>query len=237
VRIGDGLALKPARFPAWPAALLLGVSLWPFAYEIFVTQDVVAQRLWPNADADLAGGAKLEFAKALLARFENASPLAVLLCMAVVPGIFEELFFRGYLYTALAKQRNAWMAIALSALLFAGFHVISGGLTDERFLPSLFIGLILGYLRWQSGSVLPGMMAHACHNGLLLAVVMYRDRIDLDRWFATEQRHLPALWLVGAAFAAATAIGLAALSRRRPAPPSEGIPIAAEAAASQSGAS
>jgi membrane protease YdiL (CAAX protease family) len=36
-------------------------------------------------------------------------------------------------------------------------------------MPSLFfVGLILGYMREQSGSVLPGVLLHALQNGIAL---------------------------------------------------------------------
>jgi hypothetical protein len=46
-------------------------------------------------------------------------------------------------------------------LLFGLFHVVIGSpASPERFLPSVFMGLLLGWLAWRSGSVLPGMLLH-----------------------------------------------------------------------------
>lgn len=210
VQVGTGLALRSPHWIAWPAALVLGASLWPLAYEIFVTQEWVGA--WFSGAA--ASGDELEWAKSLLTRIEQVSPAAVLICMAAFPGVFEELFFRGYLFTAFSRQRGPAATIAITSLIFAAFHVITDRLNDERFLPSLFVGVVLGYLRHRSGSVAPGMLAHVCHNGLLLTVVLYRDKLDLEKWFPSEQTHLPWEWLAASAAAVLAGLGLAKVSAR-----------------------
>ena len=86
----------------------------------------------------------------------------------------------------------------------------------ERFLPSTFLGLILGWVCWRTGSVLPGMLLHACHNGLLLLLACYRDALAKLSWDMSEQSHLPASWLVASLIGAAVAGVM--LSRLRPAP-------------------
>ena len=52
-----------------------------------------------------------------------------------------------------------------SAVLFGVFHEV---LFSGRLLPSTFLGLVLGFVRLRSGSVLPGIVLHVLHNGLLL---------------------------------------------------------------------
>jgi len=83
----------------------------------------------------------------------------------------EELLFRGVLLSAIARLTGNGTAIVLSAALFACVH-----LPDLSFLwyalPNLFLlGIILGWLRVQSASIWPAVVAHGMNN--LLAVVSW----------------------------------------------------------------
>jgi len=96
-------------------------------------------------------------------------PLA-LLVISIGPMV-EELLFRGVLLSAISRYTGNGGAIVLSALLFACVH-----LPDLSFLwyalPNLaLLGLILGWLRVQSGSIWPAVVAHGMNN--LLAVVSW----------------------------------------------------------------
>lgn len=96
-------------------------------------------------------------------------PLA-LLVISIGPMV-EELLFRGVLLSAIARYTGNGAAIVLSALLFACVH-----LPDLSFLwyalPNLaLLGMILGWLRVQSGSIWPAVVAHGMNN--LLAVVSW----------------------------------------------------------------
>src|SRR5262249_39720848 len=75
-------------------AALLGVSLWPFAHElILLLRQVGFATLRPE---------HLEKVREVLAGWRELPPWAVVLSLAVVPAVLEELFFRGYLFSALA---------------------------------------------------------------------------------------------------------------------------------------
>jgi ABC-2 type transport system permease protein/sodium transport system permease protein len=93
--------------------------------------------------------------------------------MALVPALSEELFFRGYLFRALSYVCRPALTIVFSALLFGFFHVlIYDVLVPERLVASTLLGLVLGWVRWRSGSVWPGMVLHACHNGILMLMTL-----------------------------------------------------------------
>jgi membrane protease YdiL (CAAX protease family) len=77
--------------------------------------------------------------------------------LAAAP-VMEELFFRGLL-PWLWERRWRRGALAGPALIFALAHA------SLRALPSLLLlGLLLGWLRRRSGSLLPGMLLHAAVN-------------------------------------------------------------------------
>jgi ABC-2 type transport system permease protein/sodium transport system permease protein len=166
---------------------LLGLTLWPLAHEIFsLNQMLGLVSIRPE---------QLEEVQKLLADIREISPIWILLSMAVAPAVFEELFFRGYLFSALAAATSRRTTILTSSLLFGLFHVVSNVLSTERFLPSTFLGLVLGWLCYHTGSVLPGIVLHACHNGFLLLIAYYPDALIARGWGIEEQSHLPLTWI------------------------------------------
>lgn len=87
----------------------------------------------------------------------------LLLLIAVVAPVAEELFFRGMLYPVLRRRWGVGWGIVLNAVIFALVHFI------PLLLPGLFyIGLLLAWVRERSGSVIPCIVLHAIQNGLVV---------------------------------------------------------------------
>ncbi len=88
----------------------------------------------------------------------------VFLMAAVLAPIVEETMFRGLLYSALRKRFGVGGAAALSAAVFAAVHpTLPGG-----FLPIWCLGVALALVYERRGSLLPGMVLHGIHNGLIV---------------------------------------------------------------------
>src|SRR5205085_2229556 len=82
------------------------------------------------------------------------------------PAVFEEFFFRGYLFSALLNRGGPRVALWTSALLFGLFHLVVTDVFElERLVPSTVLGLVLGWVCLRSGSVWPAVLLHACHDG------------------------------------------------------------------------
>jgi len=89
--------------------------------------------------------------------------LHLVLLIAVLPAVIEEVAFRGILQEFFGRITQARTAIGLTAILFAVSHF---GLMS---IPYLFLfGCFLGFLRWKSGSLLLPICAHMLHNLLVL---------------------------------------------------------------------
>jgi membrane protease YdiL (CAAX protease family) len=92
--------------------------------------------------------------------------VAVLVC--VMAPIAEELFFRGFCFTALRRWLGLVPGALLTGLIFGGIHA---GSADVVFLPPLaFLGMALCVLYYRTGSLLPCMVLHAFNNALALGV-------------------------------------------------------------------
>ena len=84
----------------------------------------------------------------------------------VVAPMCEEFLFRGYIFTAL-RSWGLWPAVIVDGLLFGGVHASSAPALDLLPLAGLGAGLCLLYR--YSGSLYPGMGAHALNNSLAFA--------------------------------------------------------------------
>jgi membrane protease YdiL (CAAX protease family) len=88
--------------------------------------------------------------------------------VAIVAPVAEEFTYRG-LGVALLRRFGAFVAVVGSAVALAAAHGLIQG------FPVLFIfGAALAVLRLRTGSILPGMLVHACFNGIALAVAFVR---------------------------------------------------------------
>ena len=88
----------------------------------------------------------------------------------VVVALPEELFFRGFLHQLLERALpprhrilggGVGWALVMSSALFAVVHLVR---LDPRELAVFFPGLLFGWMRSATGSVLAGTIAHASSN-------------------------------------------------------------------------
>ncbi len=200
VQLLNGFSLRLPRWWFWLAAVLLGGTLWPYIYELEIS---------------ILTDARIEQLKQLYESFElnlKAVPFWVkLLSLAVAPAACEEFFFRGFLQNSIRARASASMSILSTAVLFGLFHVIvKDALFFERLLPSTLMGIVLGVVFERSGSVLPGMLLHVIHNGLLITVSEFESELTQLGIGISDRQHLPASILVGAAVPIVVAVVLLA---------------------------
>jgi ABC-2 type transport system permease protein/sodium transport system permease protein len=143
--------------------------------------------------------------KMMLDQLQTVPLWLVVLSLAIIPAVFEEFCFRGFIFGALRTRLSGSATIVASALLFGVFHEI---LSSGRLLPSTFLGLVLGWVRLRTRSVLPGMLLHALNNSLLLAVSYYHEELQAHGWGVEEQRHLPITWHAAALVGIIAGVGL-----------------------------
>lgn len=88
--------------------------------------------------------------------------------VVIIAPIVEELIFRGVIMHGFLRNYSKTVAVILSALLFALFH-----LNPWQFPATFLLGLILGIVRIRTNSVLACIIGHALHNGLILLTSYY----------------------------------------------------------------
>lgn len=101
--------------------------------------------------------------------------------VAVTPAIMEELVFRGILQKGLLRNAKPRTAIILSSILFMLMH-----LSVEQMAFTFLCGLLLGYMAYKSGSILPSMAFHFVNN-LIVVITLYSfDEIAENSANATQ---------------------------------------------------
>jgi membrane protease YdiL (CAAX protease family) len=104
--------------------------------------------------------------------------LILLIFGVLIAPFVEELFFRGFIFGMYRQRKPRWVAYVASSILFAGPHLLSGQSNPAQ-LAGLAIGILIlaGLLAWlydSTGSLYPGILAHAFNNatGLILFYVV-----------------------------------------------------------------
>lgn len=163
------LVLKPTRSAVMPftrpsvlavfASLCVVFGLAPLAdvagrlMDMLIQSDVTAARIISNA-----------------AKRASAIELAILLfCVAVMPGVIEELMFRGLLTAPFARRSTA-LGLIVPTLMFGAFHV-----EPTQVAGTTVLGFGFALARLQSGSLVPCMLAHAIYNGAVVMAVRHGE--------------------------------------------------------------
>lgn len=140
-------------------APIIGVSA---AYPSYMLLELI-ERVYPSAE-QLYGWLDVFYT------LSQPERIAVAVGTVIVGPFMEEMLFRGALYRPLRIDKSPVAVISLTALLFAAVHL------DVQKLPPLFLmGLILGYLRWASGSLLPPFLLHAAYNAVPVVEILQYD--------------------------------------------------------------
>ena len=93
-----------------------------------------------------------------------------IIVIGIIPGIAEELLFRGVIQNELQKKMSvgSYWPLVIAAFIFAAFHGEVIG-----FIPKFVIGLILGYAYRMTDNLIVPMVIHALNNGMQVLVVYY----------------------------------------------------------------
>ncbi|MFM2011236.1 MAG: hypothetical protein RLZZ396_20 [Planctomycetota bacterium] len=158
----DRLSLKKANWPIWVSVCAV------FASPVLATLTslVVAQFFEVNEYQEMMS----RMARSSVRGIGLALTVA---CISLIPAFSEEWLFRGYLQSRLAQRINPVMAILLSSLFFAAFH-----LSPVHSLIIFPTGLWLGFISYRCGSIIPAMIGHAYNNAMSALFALNQDRAE-----------------------------------------------------------
>jgi membrane protease YdiL (CAAX protease family) len=90
--------------------------------------------------------------------------MTLVLTYCMLPGVFEELLFRGFILGAW-ERRGTKYALVVSTLLFSALHGSVVGLPTQ-----IMLGFAIGYLVINADSLYAGMIYHTVHNAALVVL-------------------------------------------------------------------
>jgi sodium transport system permease protein len=97
----------------------------------------------------------------------------------VLPAFCEEIAFRGFILSGLRHLGKKWWAIGLSAVFFGIAHTVV-----QQSIAAAALGLVLGYLAVQTGSLVPCILFHLTYNAVMFGTVQLAELTD--RWPALK---------------------------------------------------
>jgi sodium transport system permease protein len=152
LNIREALSLKPVKPITWLAVLLAVPSGHLTANAVFRLANMV-----------------IPVPPQVLERFSSQLippdvPFwQLIFLVAVLPGICEEISFRGLLLYGLKRKFRPLQLVFLVGIIFGFFHV-----DLFRIVPTGFLGIILTAMALLTGSIFPCIVAHAANNAFAL---------------------------------------------------------------------
>ena len=181
------LSLRRPSVAGVAGGLLLVVGATPVGWLLAWLQTLVFPVPWEM----------LEGMERMLAADSPGPLLWLLVAVAVTPAVCEEIVFRGVLLGA-TRHLAPWRFLLLNGLVFGAFHLSLE--TWIRFLPTAWVGIVIAWAVWRTGSLFIGMLMHLVNNGVIVlaAAQPLPDEV-------TDPAAPPPLWLVPVALLALAA--------------------------------
>ena len=137
---------------------LIGVAGYIGFFPLFTLVSVLVYALFTQFGISLPIQPIVEFSLR-----NNGSIVAIFLFISVVltAPLLEEFIMRGLIFRALLKRFSPFVAILFSGFVFGAFHF-----NLFSFFQISVFGMFLSWMYFATGSLLPGMVAHAFFNGI-----------------------------------------------------------------------
>ena len=147
-----GLGAGPMRRHGIIVLFVLLIIAWVLAYIVAISEfPAIADRLASDVPAALA----LPESPGILLL------LVRLLLIAAVAPLAEELFFRGWLWTALRRSWGVWPTALCTGSLWLAVHALSGAARVPILIPA---AILLSLARHYGGSVRASLPIHIANN-------------------------------------------------------------------------
>lgn len=106
----------------------------------------------------------------------NNSIWVTLLSVGIIVPISEEIIFRGSVFKNLSEHFNIKWVIVIQAVIFSVYHF-----NLVQALPTLIIGLVIGFAVYYTNSIISGIIIHILNNSIaiILSHVLPEDLLIL----------------------------------------------------------
>lgn len=212
---------------SWTTAFRLGSVKWRNVWLGFVSVLLLAMGTWVashgiasmtlNAGLGYISQERMLASSLFEANFRQIPVWSNVFCNVITPAVCMELLFRGFALTAL-RRVAAPTAIVVSALLFSLFDILASQIVSlDRFVPTLAVGLILGWIAIRTQSLLPGIVIRLLLLGVPLSLDYFGSSLPAWQFVSNPKNPLPTSWALIGVVALVAGMTLLIYSTNRPA--------------------
>ncbi len=149
---------KPGKSIQIPLVILIMIGLIPLESQISVWVSLLP---WSKSIVASETGFQ-KMMEAITVTHSAGDFIKLLLVVALLPAVGEELLFRGVLMRFAAKRfKGMWMPVLISAVMFALVHT-----SFFNFTSILIAGSVLGIIYYRTGSLVMSMLGHFTSNAI-----------------------------------------------------------------------
>jgi len=115
--------------------------------------------------------------------------ITLILTIVLFAPIGEEIVFRGFLQRVLeATWKDPTRAVLVTSMFFAFIHL------NPYWLIQIYLwGIVLGYLAFHTGSIIPGILLHGINNGVSL--LLNSSNLNIE-YFYTWKGHVSPIFIL-----------------------------------------
>jgi sodium transport system permease protein len=104
----------------------------------------------------------------------------VLLLLAILPALCEEVVFRGFVFAGLLENKGVLRAVIGSAVLFGLSHGVL-----QQTVCATAMGLLIGWLAYRTGGIACTCLFHIVHNSISMTLATSSARsMDIPSWMS-----------------------------------------------------
>jgi uncharacterized protein len=129
--------------------VIAGLVAALFLFAVFFTGNILSRHIFNFAGGNI---------NAIYGFRGGASPLKIMILMALIIGPGEELFWRGFLQKRFSHTFGGWTGYALATAVYTGIHIASGNVM--LVLAALVCGAFWGFLYLRYRSMVINMVSH-----------------------------------------------------------------------------
>ena len=169
---GDFKQVFPIHKPKL-SAVFGTILLWIGSFLAIMIITMIIAYFFPEEVIGVSQGLGMEFA--------SLTFIISFVIVSISPEICEEAVFRGVVMHSFDNGKNKWIAIVVTGLIFGAFH---GNIW--RFVPTALLGIMLGYIVYETDNMIYGALFHAINNAMPLLSIFAMKSMYSNEMFQSQ---------------------------------------------------
>lgn len=142
--------------------ILAALFVWIGGFSLMCMLAVFLTKIFPESTQSMAD---------TMAEYVRQPFWVLVLVMAVMPAVGEELMFRGFIFGTLKRRWRVLPAMLVTSAIFGIYHM-----SLSKFFTTALLGFMLVYVVEKTGSIFCSMLMHFCNNLVAVVVMKYSEQ-------------------------------------------------------------